>query len=170
MTDFLDPKNAINPNEYQLLVAPVLQVVTEIAAKRGDKQCFNDLPAMVAMLSLGTSLSNFYWQEWGELGEASSEEAIQAAGLGACVMVLQNAELESQQINDMVLGLANGFRKLTMDSVIGEEVEIVEKAWRNMVEGDMDAARENLKHAAMAVVIAVETWEERRENLTATQH
>jgi hypothetical protein len=93
-----------------------------------------------------------------------------SAPLGACVMVLQNAGLQAEKINDMVLGLANGFRQLVVDEVVGSEQEIVQGAWRQMVSGDMNAAREQLKHAAMAVVIAVETWQDRRDNLTATRH
>jgi hypothetical protein len=170
MTDALDPQTVLNPNEYKLLVAPVLQVVTEIAAKRGDPQCFNDLPSMVAIMALSTGLSTGYWKEWGGLGEASEEDAVMSAPLGACVMVLQNAGLQAEKINDMVLGLANGFRQLVVDGVVGSEQEIVQGAWRQMVSGDMNAAREQLKHAAMAVVIAVETWEDRRDNLTATRH
>lgn len=159
----------LNPNEYNILIAPVMEVVTEIAAKRGDPQCFNDLPAMVALLSLTTTLANNYWNEWGELGEASGEEAIAAAPISACVMVLQNAKLQQQQINDMALGLANGYQQLLIDKVIGAEIEISEQAWRLISNQKIDEAKEQLKHAAMAVIIAVETWEERRSGLVATK-
>mgnify|MGYP000055665107 CR=1 FL=1 len=150
---------SLNPNEYALLIAPVLEIVTEVAAKRGDPTCYNDMSAMLALFTVVTGLCRCYEEEWGQLGNASSSEVLNSAPLGACIMVFTQAELPAEAIQDMLRGLSGAWRHLVKEGVIGGEFPIIQQAWRKLVEQDSTTAKIHLRDAVMAVVASVDEWE-----------
>lgn len=152
----------LNPNEYRLLVAPALECVTDIAARRGDPDCYNDMSAMLALFTVITGLAHCYIEEWGELGNASPAETINAAPLGACLMIFQQAGLAPEQISDMLRGLSGAWRHLVKEGVIGSEFKLIQATWRKLVEDDLVTAKIHLRDAAMAVVASVDDWEASR--------
>lgn len=154
--------DCLNPNEYRLLIAPALECVADIAAKRGDPQCYNDMSAMLALFTVTTGLGHCYLDEWGQLGNASSSEAINSAPLGACLMVLQQAKLQPDQCQDMLRGLSGAWRHLMKEGVIGGEYPLLQQCWRKLVEDDHVTAKILLRDAIMAVVASVDEWEASR--------
>lgn len=158
----------LNPNEYRLLIAPALECVTDIAARRGDPQCYNDMSAMLALFTVVTGLAHCYLEEWGDLGNASSVDAINAAPLGACQMIFQQAELQPKQCQDMLRGLSGAWRHLVKEGVIGGEFTLVQQCWRKLVEDDFTSAKIHLRDAAMGVIASVDDWEASRNYQEAT--
>lgn len=154
--------DCLNPNEYQLLIATPLELIAGIAARRGDPDCYNDMSAMLALFTVVTGLAHCYLEEWGQLGGASAQQTIQTAPLGACLMVLQQAKLEGNQIQDMLRGLSGAWRHLLKEGVIGGEMPLIQQAWRKIVEEDLTTAKIHLRDAAMAVVASVDDWEAQR--------
>ena len=150
---------SLNSNEYQLLIAPVLEIVTDIAAKRGDTECYNDMSAMLALFTVVTGLAHCYLEEWGQLGNASDSETVNRAPLAACLMVFQRAALEPAQCQDMLRGLSGAWRHLVKEGIIGGEFGLVQQAWRKQVEDDNTTAKIHLRDACMAVVASVDAWE-----------
>lgn len=152
----------LNQNEYRLLIAPALECVTDVAARRGDPQCYNDMSAMLGLFTVVTGLAHCYLEEWGQLGGASDSEAINSAPLGACLMVFQQAQLDPTQCQDMLRGLSGAWRHLVKEGVIGTEFPLIQQCWRKLVEEDFTTAKIHLRDAVMAVVASVDDWEANR--------
>lgn len=160
--------DCLNPNEYKLLVAPALECVADIAARRGDPLCYNDMSAMLALFTVVTGLCHCYLEEWGELGGASSADAINGAPLGACLMIFQQAKLQPNQCDDMLRGLSGAWRHLVKETVIGGEFPLIQNCWRKLVEEDHTTAKIHLRDAVMAVIASVDDWEASRNYQEAT--
>lgn len=154
--------DCLNSNEYRLLVAPALECITDIAARRGDPQCYNDMSAMLALFTVVTGLAHCYIEEWGQLGGASEAEAINSAPLGACLMIFQQAKLPENACQDMLRGLSGAWRHLVKEAVIGGEYGLIKEAWRKLVEDDFTSAKIKIRDAAMAVIASVDDWEAQR--------
>jgi hypothetical protein len=154
--------DCLNSNEYKLLIAPALECITDIAARRGDPDCYNDMSSMLALFTVVTGLARCYLEEWGQLGAASEAEAINSAPLGACLMIFQQAKLEPMQCQEMLRGLSGAWRHLVKEGVIGAEFPLIQQTWRKLVEEDHTTAKIHLRDAAMAVVASVDDWEAQR--------
>ncbi|HET6655261.1 MAG TPA: hypothetical protein VFH57_03350 [Gammaproteobacteria bacterium] len=147
--------------EYHRIVAPVLQVTAEIAAVRGDPDLFNDMPSMLALMTLVTALADCYLQQ--NPGEADAvSEAVKAAPTGACLMVLNRGEMEQAQINDCIWALQAGMTQLVEARVLGRERKLAQDAWQLLADGDRDGAVERLKRAATGIVMDIDQWERAR--------
>lgn len=160
--------DSLNPNEYAILVAPVLELVTEIAAKRGDPTCYNDMSAMLALFTVVTGLCRCYEEEWGQLGHASSSEVLNSAPLGACTMIFTQAKLPENAIQDMLRGLSGAWRHLLKEGVIGGEFPLIKQAWRKLAAEDLTTAKIHMRDAIMAVVASVDDWENKQNYIEVT--
>lgn len=147
--------------EYHLLVAPVLQVTAEIAAVRGDPDLFNDMPSMLALMTLVRALAGCYLQQHADEADAI-HEAVEAAPTGACLMVLHRGDMEESQISDCIWALQAAATQLVEAGVLGRERKLAREAWQLLVAGDRDGAIDRLKRAATGIVMDIDQWERAR--------
>jgi hypothetical protein len=162
MADDTLQEDALSSTEYQMIVAPSLKVAAELAARRGDPTLQADLPAMLALIYLVTGLAGFYREEWADLSGGANKEALQAAPMAACVMVLKQAGLDEAASNQCQQALQGAY-KLTIDAELGWTAKgHIETAWRHITNDKRDLALASLNSAAEQLVAAIEVWESSR--------
>ncbi len=162
MADDTLQENALSSTEYQMIVAPSLKVTAELAARRGDPTLQADLPVMLALIYLVTGLAGYYREEWADLSGGTNEEALQAAPMAACVMVLKQAGLDEAASNQCQKALQGAYQ-MTLDAELGWTAKgLIETAWRHITNDKRDLALASLNSAAEQLVAAIEVWESNR--------
>lgn len=149
------------PGEYALLVSPVLQVAAKVAAVRGDPDLYNDIASMLALKAIVEALGECYLHQHPD-APASMARAIEIAPMGACVMVLEHADLSSAQIGDCTWALQAATRQISDAGVLGGEQALVWEAWQLLSAGDHDKGIGKLMLAVTHIVDAVDAWERAR--------
>lgn len=150
----------LTPAEYQLLVAPPLQVAAEQAARRGDPHLYNDMPSMLALLGMVGALVHAYLE--GQPGpEASPRAMLEAAPLAVCSLVFTESGLEGPKVARCLEALSAAYLQLLRQGILGPQDAYVEKAHRELLTGEREAGIQSLRQAAAAMARAVDTWEGR---------
>ena len=153
---------ALSDREYARLVAPPLKVSAELAARRGHRQLFDDLPTMLALLHLVHGLTQWHWMSKDDAIGRSSWATLSLAPLGACRMALALAELEEAACVTCLQALQAGYELLQRDHVLPAATELTAAAWRALQDNDPTLADAALTAAAGQVVQAIEHWETHR--------
>lgn len=143
------------PHDYNRLVAPALEVSAKLAASRGDPYLYNDMPCMLALMSLITGLVECYRTD----GGAAPADTLARTPLAACWMVLHESDLSEAQVNDCLRALEAAHEQLTAAGVIGPERERIASAWHDFEQGESKRASGQLRLAASQVAQAVDAWE-----------
>lgn len=157
------PEMRLAEAEYRMVLAPALEAAAEQAARRGDPYLYNDMASMIALMAMVAGLVECYRDErgWGESGE----EAMRAAPLGACALVLTESELSPAQVDECLQALHSARRLLERDAVVGREASRLAPVWALLVEDRRTEAVERLVEVADEICTAVDRWEkERAEN------
>ncbi len=149
----------LKPEEYQAVIGPALHAAAEVAAARGDPDLFNDLPSMLALMTLTHDLADLYQHHWGALGQLSPPDVFEAAPIAACVIVLQEQKLEHDSITTMTASLEKANVILREESLLGMERVEVQKAWDAFLEKNTELAHTHMKQAARIVANIIDTWE-----------
>lgn len=153
----------LKPEEYQAVIGPSLHAVADVAAARGDPDLFNDLPSMLALMALVKDLGDLYQHHWGAMGQLSSPAVYEAAPLAACLIVLQEQEVQQESIEPMVQSLAKAYDMLRSENLLGREAIDVQKAWDAHLADNPDLAHTHMKQAARTVTNLIDTWEVKKE-------
>jgi hypothetical protein len=156
-----DQISSLPPEQYHLIVSPVLQVTAEIAAARGDPDLYNDMASMLALMTLVRTLGECYLQQSEDKADVS-RDAVEAAPTGACLIVLNRGEMEQDQINDCIWALQAGAQQLVDAKVLGRERKLAQEAWQLLIAGDRQGAVRQLKRAATGIVMDIDQWERAR--------
>lgn len=162
MTDSNEPDsraNALGPRDYHLLVGPVLEVCAGQAASREDPYLYNDMASMLALRSLVRALCERHALE--NHGEGNAEQ-YQQAPLGACAMVLEEAELTEEQMQDCLWALETADRQLTRENAYTIPGSHIDKAYHALIHQDRETARQLLDEAATLVIQCIDGWEQQR--------
>ena len=154
------------PEEYQAIIAPAMKAAADLAAARGDPHLYNDLACMLALRTLVRDLADLYQDQWGSLGQHSPPEVMKAAPTAACVMVLNEYELEPDSITHMVDALDRAAATLADQGIFGAERLAVQKAWEAQQDGRGEVADAYMRQAAIQVANAIDGWEARRDDAT----
>ncbi|MFK8066626.1 MAG: hypothetical protein AB8D52_00100 [Gammaproteobacteria bacterium] len=149
----------LKPEEYQAVIGPALHAAADVAAARGDPDLFNDLPSMLALMTLTHDLADLYQHHWGALGQLSPPAIFEAAPIAACVIVLQEQELEQESITAMTDALERADIMLREENLLGMERVEVQKAWDAFLDKNTDLAHTHMKQAARIVANIIDTWE-----------
>ena len=152
----------LSEREYARLVALPLKVSAEVAAQRGHRQLFDDLPVMLALLHLVHGLTEWYWVSSDGSSDRSSWATLSLAPLGACRMALTLAELEESACLTCLQALQAGHALLQRDHVLPAATALTETAWQALQGPDPARADAALTAAAGQAVQAIEHWEDRR--------
>lgn len=155
--------DSLLPEEYQSVVAPALKAAAELAAARGDPYLFNDLPSMLSLMVMVQGLADRYQDQWGALGQISPLAVFKQAPIAACVMVLNEYEVDEDSISAMTSALQAAHEKLVADQVFGAESAQVQKAWNAIVESKGELAAAHLRQAATIIAAAIDKWEGARK-------
>ena len=153
---------ALSDREYARLVAPPLKVSAELAARRGHRQLFDDLPAMLALLHLVHGLTQWYWLSKDDAIGRSSWATLSLAPLGACRMALTLAEMDEAACVTCLQALQAGYELLQHDHVLPAATELTAAAWQALQDTDPTLAHAALTAAAGQAVQAIEHWETHR--------
>lgn len=153
----------LKPEEYQAIIGTSLHAVADVAAARGDPDLFNDLPSMLALMALVRDLGDLYQHHWGAMGQLSAPEVFAAAPLAACVIVLQEQEVQEESIEPMSQALDKAYKMLREDNQLGRETIDVQKAWDAYLDKNPDLAHTHMKQAARTVTNIIDTWEVQKE-------
>src|SRR5699024_7015891 len=162
MPDPLDPA-FLDPAVYHVVVGPALQVAAEVAAKRGDPTLHADMPAMLALIDLITHLAYLYTQTYPE--RPTDRAKLDEASAAACVMVLQEAEMEPFAIEQCLQALQAAYKQLYEHEVVEQARPFIAHAWEHLVDDQREQARACLTMAANTIIAAIENWREQVENV-----
>ena len=152
----------LKPEEYQAVIGPSLHAAADVAAARGDPDLFNDLPSMIALMTLTRDLADLYQHHWGALGQISPADVFEAAPSAACVIVLQEQKLDQESVVAMSQALDEANTMLRKDNMLGQERVEVQKAWDASLDKNTELAHTHLKQAARTVTNIIDTWEVKR--------
>ncbi len=153
----------LKPEEYQAVIGPSLHAVADVAAARGDPDLFNDLPSMLALMTLIRDLGDLYQHHWSAMGQLSASTIFDAAPLAACLVVLQEHELQKESIEPMIQALDTAYVMLREENLLGRERVDVQKAWDAFLDKNMELAHTHMKQAARTVTNIIDTWEVKKE-------
>jgi hypothetical protein len=152
----------LSPEEYQMVVAPSLKVSAELAASRGDPKLFQDLPSMLCLMYLVTSLKNFYIDEWAVLSAMSSEESLGKSPEAACMMVFTEANVGKDELGPMMSSLSRAYT-MVIEGGVNENADVdLSLAWECMKKSEHEQFFAHLEQAAKKFVIAIDAWERAR--------
>lgn len=154
--------NALDQEAYHAVVGPALKAAADAAAKRGDPTLHADLPAMLALVDISTHLAYLYGETYPDSNVDKSQ--LESAPAGACVMVLQEAEMEPEAIDQCLTALKMAHEKLYEQDVISAARPFIAHAWEHIVDGQREQAANCLTMAVNTIVAAIETWEEQTHN------
>lgn len=154
----LDPE-ALDPHAYHRIVGPALQVAAEVAAKRGHRRLFDDMPAMLALVEMVTRLADLYAEHYPEQA-TQANTMIDSAATGACVMVFQEAELPPDAIGQLLAALETAYRQLHEQAVIDDARPFIAMAWSHLDDDERSDGQHCLTQACQNVVAAIENWQE----------
>lgn len=150
-----DP-TALPAHDYHLVVGPALKVTAALAARRGDPTLYNDMASMMALLALVRALRDSHLAS----GRAdASAEAMAQAPLGACAMVLQDAELDENQKRDCLWALDAAEDQLRAKGVLNLDEPRALEAYTSLAEGARETGEQILAKMAEGLVDAIDAWE-----------
>lgn len=158
----------LSETEYALLVAPPLKVVAQLAASRGHRQLFDDLPGMLALMHLVRGLTEWYWVSPPPQHTRSPWSTLSLAPLGACQMALSLAELDEETQRTCLHALQAGHELVSMAGVLPAPTVLLESAWSALQEQQTAAAETALRDAGLVAMRAIEDWETRRQHAPST--
>lgn len=152
-----DEANTLDPDTYHRVVGPALQAAAEVAARRGHRTLFDDMPAMLALVDMVTRLADLQRQH---NAEAVTEQGalLDDAATAACVMVFQEAELPASAISQCLTALEAAYRQLHEQSVIDCTTGYVAMAWSHLEDDQREPARKCLTQACEQAIAAIEIW------------
>ncbi len=156
--DQLDP-NALPPHVYHRTVGPALEIVADIAAKRGHKHLFDDMPAMLALVDIVTRLADSYQTFHPDMPD-SHRPLLEGAATAACVMVFQQAKLEPETTRQLLSALEAAYKRLHEEDVIDGAARFSAMAASYLDQDDREQAKHCLKQASQQVIASIEAWQE----------
>ncbi|HET7395705.1 MAG TPA: hypothetical protein VFK12_04650 [Gammaproteobacteria bacterium] len=159
MSEPIVPEGMLTTEEYQLLAAVPLQAAAEIAAQRGDPQLFNDMPAMLALLAMVTTLTHTYLNRGEVFMQRSPDTTLEAAPVAACALVFSESNLEPSEVETCLKALSSAYLQLLVQGILGPQDAYVEKAFESLLAGNRVVALQFLKRAASAMAGAIDAWE-----------
>lgn len=156
------PEGMLTPEEYQLLVAPALQVAAELAAQRGDPHLYNDMASMLALLGMASALVRVGLEQPGQLG--SPRDRLEATPLSVCALVFTESNLDQGEVEQCLKALSAAYLKLLREGVLGPQEAYVEQGFSALRAGNRPAGIHSLRQAAHAMARAVDAWEDRQRS------
>lgn len=159
MTEQSDDIVGLNPDEYHRIVAPVLKIMAQIAADRGDPMLLNDMASMLAVWHCVGALGECELTDPARSPDASPRDMVEQAGRGACVMVLQEGEMDREVIADCLGALRRAHDMLAADGVFDASQEPLTRAWHHLRAEQNEAGEQVLRQSATALVEAIDAWE-----------
>jgi len=154
--------NWLNPEEYQIIVAPSLKVAAELAASRGDPKLYQELPSMLCLIYLITRLRDLYIDQWGVLNTMSSDISLAEAPQAACAMVLAEANVEKTDAATLLSALSRAYSQVIEADICHAADEVILQAWEAIKKGDNEQFIAQVEQAAKKFVAAVVQWEQVR--------
>jgi hypothetical protein len=158
----------LSETEYALLVAPPLKVVARLAASRGHRQLFDDLPGMLTLMHLVRGLTEWYWVSPPSQQPRSSWSTLSLAPLGACQMALSLAEMDEETQRTCLHALQAGYELVSMAGALPAPTVLLESTWRALQAQESAAAEMALRDAGLLAMQAIEEWETQRRQATGT--
>ena len=158
----------LSETEYALLVAPPLKVVAQLAASRGHRQLFDDLPGMLTLMHLVRGLTEWYWVNPVSQQPRSPWSTLSLAPLGACQMALSLAEMDEETQRTCLHALQAGYELASMAGALPAPTVLLESAWRALQAQESAAAEMALRDAGLLAMQAIEEWETQRRQATGT--
>jgi hypothetical protein len=155
----------LSPEEYQMIVAPSLKVAAELAASRGDPTLLQDLPSMLCLMHLVTSLKDYYVDEWAVMTAMSSHASLEKAAEAACMMVLTEANVGKNELGSMISSLVRAYEQILGVGITAESDTDIQRAWEAMKLSENEQFLALLEQAAKKFVIAVDSWERARHSM-----
>lgn len=149
--------NALPLQVYHRTVGPALQVAAETAAKRGHRQLFDDMPAMLALIEIVARLAESYRAHYPE-APAGHDALLDGAPGAACVMVFQEAKLDPATIEPMLEALERAHQQVHEHDVIGGSERYIAMAFSHLDDDERTPARHCLTQAAEHIIAAIELW------------
>jgi hypothetical protein len=153
---------ALSETEYALLVALPLKVVANLAASRGHRQLFDDLPGMLTLMHLVRGLTERYWMSPPQQQPRSPWSTLSLAPLGACQMALSLAELDEETQRTCLHALQAGYELASMAGALPAPTVLLESTWGALQEQQPAAAETALRDAGLLAIRAIEDWENQR--------
>lgn len=149
--------SALNQDAYHAVVGPALQVAAEAAAKRGDPTLHADMPAMLALVDISTHLAHLYLETYPDSDVDKSK--LESAPAAACVMVLQEAEMEQDSVDQCLLALQKAYEQMYDQDVVSAARPFIAHAWEHLVDDQREQAHGCLTMAANTIIAAIEAWQ-----------
>lgn len=153
---------SLSPEDYQTLVAPVLEVCANLAASRGDPTLYNDLPSMVALVQLTKGLASLHYTARAPLGQAPEAAIYTDLPLAVAVMVLAEHGIEPPLLDQMAGALLVIAQRLDESDLLPPPAVLVSPAWAAMLGGQVAQIHLTLRQAGSQVIAAVQTLESGR--------
>lgn len=157
----LDPETleftALDTEAYHMVVGPALKAAAEAAAKRGDPTLHADMPAMLALVDIITHFADLYDQTYPD--SATDAKQLESAPAGACVMVLQEAEMDPEAIGQCLAALEAAYQQLHEQEVIEAARPFIAHGWEHLVDGEREQGLSCLTMATHTIIAAIENWE-----------
>lgn len=153
------PLGALSPEEYQLLVGPVLKVTAELAAGRRDPFLFTDMASMITLRHLVGELADRYRVGGDEFSGASQSEVLRQAPDAACMMALRQSTMSPDELTQCQHALAVSHRMVQQAGVLAGQDTLLDEIWQALKRGERQAAEAGLRTVALRLVDAVDRWE-----------
>ena len=153
------PDGLLTPEDYQLIVAPALQVAAELAAQRGDPHLYNDMASMLALLGMVSALVRVGLEQ--PVGQGSPRDKLEATPLAVCALVFTESNLDTGEVEQCLKALSAAYLTLLREGVLGPQEAYVEQAFTALRAGNRPAGIHSLRQAAHAMARAVDAWEDR---------
>lgn len=154
---------AMDRATYSLVVGPALKAAAEVAARRGHRYLFDDMPAMLTLVDIVTRFAALYRQHYPEAAR-QKDALLSDAAASACVMVFQEVQLPSEAIGQCLTALQRAYQQLQDEQVINDGVRYIAMAWSYLVDEQRDAAHDCLKQACQWDIAAIESWQQARQS------
>lgn len=150
--------SALDEHAYHAVIGPALRVAAEAAAKRGDPTLHADMPAMLALVDISTHLAHLYIETYPD--SSVDQSKLDEASAAACVMVLQEAEMEPYAIEECLQALQAAYKQLYEHAVVDDARPFIAHAWEHLVDDQREPAHACLTLAANTIIAAIENWQE----------
>lgn len=149
--------DALDGHVYHRVVGPALEAAADSAARRGHRDLFDDMPAMLALVEMIARLADLYRQHYPALDDYNARLLDDAAG-AAAVMVLQRSELPADAVNACLGALETALAQLHAEAVIDDAIRYIAMAWSHLDDDDREPARHCLRQASQHIIAAIEVW------------
>lgn len=161
---------------YHQIIAPTLQVITDLAAKRGDVMSYNDIAAMLALYTIVNEMSIMATDcKDSELSTLWPDLQGATPGRLACTMILHNAKLDPAAAMSCLQAIESAYVQLYEQNILGAHRLLLSDALAELQGLDsLDNAksmdyREILKTAAVQIITSVDIYEKSQETNTTIQ-